>query len=130
MKLRKSPEAIQLRDAIQEGWIVVERPSKNKVRQIAKLFPEIDFGEASVIALAIERQSESVLIDDSEARIAAEYFELSVYGTLYVMLEAYKRKIFKSKVEVRSIVDNMLKRGFYLSTEVYARFLFLLDKIR
>jgi len=47
-----------------------------------------------------------------------------------VMLEAYKRNVFKSKAEVRSIVDNMLRRGFYLSTEVYARFLFLLDKIR
>lgn len=130
MKLSESPEAVQLRDAIQEGWIVVEPPSKNKVRQIAKLFPEIDLGEASVIALAIEQQRESVLIDDAEARIAAEYFELKVCGTLYVILEAYKRNIFKSKIEVRSILDNMLKKGFYLSTEIYAKFLFLLDKIR
>lgn len=128
MKLSESPEAVQLRDAIQEGWIVVERPSKNKVRQIAKLFTEIDLGEASVIALAIEHQRESVLIDDAEARIAAEYFKLNVYGTLYVILEAYKHNIFKSKIEVKSIVDNMLKKGFYLSTEVYARFLFLLDQ--
>lgn len=130
MKLDKSPEAIQLRDAIQEGWIVVERPSENKARQIAMLFPEIDEGEAAAMALAIEQQVENVVIDDAEARIAAEYFKLRVYGTLYVILEAYKRNIFKSKVEVRSMVDNMLRKGFYLSTEVYARFLFLLDKIR
>jgi len=130
LKLDESPEAIQLRGAIQEGWIVVERPSENKTRQIAKLFPEIDEGEAATIALAIEQQRENVVIDDAEARMAAEYFKLRVYGTLYVILEAYKRNIFKSKVEVRSTVDNMLRRGFYLSTEVYARFLFLLDKIR
>jgi len=130
MKIDKSPEAVQLRGAIQEGWIVVERPSEDKAGHIASLFPEIDEGEAAVIALAVERQIANVVIDDAEARVAAEYFRLKVYGTLYVMLEAYKRNVFKSKAEVRSIVDNMLRRGFYLSTEVYARFLFLLDKIR
>jgi hypothetical protein len=46
------------------------------------------------------------------------------------MLEAYGHSIFKSRVEVRRVVDNMLRRSFYLSTEVYARFLFLLDRIR
>lgn len=130
MKLNKSPEAIQLLDAIREGWMVVERPSEDKAKQIVRLFPEIDEGEAAAIALAIERQSENVIFDDAEARTAAEYFKLRVYGTLYVILEAYRRNIFKSKAEVRSIVDNMLRRGFYLSTEVYARFLVLLEKIR
>ena len=128
MKLEESPEAIQLRDAIQEGWIEVERPSENKRRQIAKLFPEIDEGEAATIALALERREENIIIDDAEARIAAEYFKLEAHGTLYIVLEAYKRNIFKSKTEVTDMVNNMMKRGFYLSTEVYARFLFLLDK--
>ena len=130
MKLYKSPEAVQLREAIEEGWILVERTSEDKARKITSLFPEIDEGEAAVIALAIEQKTENVIIDDAEARVAAEYFRLKVYGTLYVILEALKRNILKSKAEVRSIVDNMLRRGFYLSTEVYAKFLYLLDKIR
>jgi len=129
IKLNESPEAIQLEDAIQGGWIAVEQPSENKARQIAKLFPEIDEGEAAVIALALERREENVIIDDAEARIAAEYFKLRVRGTLYAILEAYKCKIFKSKAEVKNILDNVLRKGFYLSTEVYARFLFLLDKL-
>ena len=130
MKLDDSPEAIQLRDAIQEGWIEVERPSENKKKQIAKLFGEIDEGEAAVIALAVEGHGENVVIDDAEARTAAEYFELKVHGTLYVILEAYKRNFFKSKADVINMVNNMLRRGFYLSSEVYASFLFLLDKLR
>lgn len=129
MKLDDSPEAIQLRDAIQEGWIEVERPSENKKKQIAKLFGEIDEGEAAVIALAVEGHGENVVIDDAEARTAAEYFELKVQGTLYVILEAYKRNFFKSKADVINMVNNMLRRGFYLSSEVYASFLFLLDKL-
>lgn len=130
MKLDEGPEAMQLRDAIQEGWIEVERPSENKKKQIAKLFGEIDEGEAAVIALAVEGHGEDVIIDDAEARTAAEYFELKVHGTLYVILEAYKRNVFKSKAEVINMVNNMLRKGFYLSSEVYAGFLFLLDKLR
>jgi len=129
MKLYESPEATQLRDAIQEGWVEVGRPSENKKRQISKLFGEIDEGEAAVIALALEGHGESVIIDDTEARVAAEYFKLKVHGTLYIILEAYRRNIFESKAEVINIVNNMLRKGFYLSSEVYARFLFLLDKL-
>jgi len=130
MKIADSPEAIQLQEAIREGWITVDGTFKDQSAQIAMLFPELDRGEAAAIALAIEQQTEGVVIDDAEARKAAEYFKLKVYGTLYIILEAFKRKILKSKAEVRSMVDNMLKRGFYLSTEVYARFLNLLDKVR
>ena len=130
MRLDESPEAVQLRDAFQEGWIEVKAPSENKRKQIAKLFVEMDEGEAAVIALALEGHEENVIIDDAEARTAAEYFELKVHGTLYVILEAYKRDFFKSKAEVIRMVNNMLRRGFYLSSEVYARFLFLLEKLR
>jgi len=87
-------------------------------------------GEAAVIALALEGCGENVIVDDGEARIAAEYSELKVYGTLYIILEAYRRNIFKSKAEVMSMVNNMLRKGFYLSSEVYAQLLFLLDKLR
>jgi predicted nucleic acid-binding protein len=130
LKPYDSPEAVQLRDAIQEGWIEVERSSEDKKRQIARLFGEIDDGEAAVIALALEGHRENVIIDDAEARTAAEYFELKVHGTLYIILEAYKCNIFKSKAEVISMVNNMLRKGFYISSEVYARLLFLLDKLR
>lgn len=130
MKLYDSPEAVQLRDAVQEGWIEVKQPSENRKKQIAKLFGEIDEGEAAVIALALEGRGENVVIDDAEARVAAEYFELKAHGTLYIILEAYRRNIFKSKAEVINTVNNMLRKGFYISSEVYARFLFLLDKLR
>lgn len=129
MRVDDGPEAVQLRDAIQEGWIEVMRPSESKRKQISKLFGEIDYGEAAVIALALEGHGQNVIIDDAEARTAAEYFELKVHGTLYVILEAYKRNFFKSKAEVIKLVNNMLRRGFYLSNEVYASFLFLLNKL-
>jgi len=129
-KLNDSPEAIQLRDAIQKGWIEVEKPPENKKQQITKLFNEIDEGEAAVIALALEKHAVRMIVNDAEARTAAEYFELKVHGTLYVILKAYQSKIFRTKAEVTNMVINMLKKGFYLSSEAYARFLYLLNKTR
>jgi predicted nucleic acid-binding protein len=129
MRVDDGPEAVQLRDGVQEGWIEVMRASESKRKQISKLFGEIDYGEAAVIALALEGRGQNVIIDDAEARTAAEYFGLKVHGTLYVILEAYKRNFFKSKADVIKLVNNMLRRGFYLSNEVYASFLFRLDKL-
>ena len=108
-RLEESPEAAQLRNAVHEGWMKVRRPSEDRKRHIINLFSEIDEGEAAVIAAALEDYGEtSVIIDDAEARVAAEYFELEVHGTLYVILEAYRRSILKSKKEVVSIVNNMV----------------------
>lgn len=74
--MRRAPKAIQLRGGLPEGWMEVRRPSENKRNQIAKLFPEMDEGESATTALALERREEKIIIDDAEARIAAEYFEL------------------------------------------------------
>ena len=127
MRLEESPEAIQLKNAIQEGWIRVERPPETQKKQVARLFPEIDEGEAATIALALKHRKGKVILDDAEARAAAEYFELDAHGTLYIILEAYRRSIINSKEQLKGIVDNMMRRGFYLSIEIYSRFLSLID---
>ena len=129
VRLEESPEAIQLREAIQKGWVKVKRPSEDRKKRIAKLFGEINEGEAAVIALALEEGGATVIIDDAEARAAAEHFELKARGTLYVILEAYRHGLLKSKREVIALVNNMLRKGFYLSTEVYARLLSLLEEL-
>jgi len=129
MQLEESPEAIQLRDAIEEGWMRVLQSSSDEKERIVKLFPEIDVGEASVITLGLDGFGDVLIIDDAEARVAAESFGLRVHGTLYVILEAYRRGFFKSKREVVSVINNMLRKGFYLSTDVYARFISMLDRV-
>jgi len=80
-----------LRKAIHEGWIRVRRPSEDRKRHIVNLFSEIDEGEAAVIDVALEDEKPTVIIDDAEARVAAEYFGFDAHGTLYVILEAIRR---------------------------------------
>jgi len=128
-RIEGSPEAVQLRKAIHEGWIRVRQPSEDRKKHITNLFSEIAEGEAAVIAVALEDEEPTIIIDDAEARVAAEYFGLNVHGTLYVILEAYRRGVLKSKKEIVSLVNNMIKIGFYLSTEVYARLLSLLEEL-
>lgn len=122
-RLANSPEALQLRNAIQEGGLTVEQARESQKHNIEKLFPEIDEGEAATIALALNQREPMIIVDDAEARTAAEYFQLETHGTIYLLLEAYKQAILPSKKELIELVNNMITRGFYLSTEVYSAFL-------
>ena len=128
-RIEGSPEVVQLRKAIHEGWIRVRQSSEDRKRHIIDLFSEIDEGETAVIAVALEDEEPTVIVDDAEARVAAEYFGLDAHSTLYVILEAYRRGLLKSKKEIVSMVNNMIKSSFYLSTEVYARLLSLLEEL-
>ncbi|MCD6538940.1 hypothetical protein J7L18_10110 [Candidatus Bathyarchaeota archaeon] len=98
-RIEGSPEAVQLRKAIHEGWIRVRQSSEDRKKHIIDLFSEIDEGEAAVIAVALEDEEPTVIVDYAEARVTAEYFGLDAHSTLYVILEAYRRGILKSKKE-------------------------------
>jgi predicted nucleic acid-binding protein len=46
----------------------------------------IDKGEAEVIFLAVELNSDEILVDQTHARLAATVFGLKPRGTIYVLL--------------------------------------------
>ena len=58
--------AEEIRRAGSSGWMTVEAPSDNAfVRALSR---ELDDGEAEVIALAVERKADLILVDETEAR--------------------------------------------------------------
>ena len=67
-----SPETVQLREAIHEGWMRVRQTSEDGKKHIISLFSEIDGEEAAVIAAALEDKDPTAIIDD-EVRVTAEY---------------------------------------------------------
>lgn len=82
---------------------------------------ELDPGECETIALAITLDAGLVLLDDREAREAAEYLGLHVGGVLGSLLEAKARGYLK---EVRPAVDALREQaGFFISPRLYQRFL-------
>ncbi|MCK4296706.1 MAG: DUF3368 domain-containing protein, partial [Candidatus Marinimicrobia bacterium] len=76
----------------------------------------LDKGEAETIALSEEIGADLVLIDEHWARKIAEYKGLKYTGTLGVLLKAKKKGLIK---ELKSLLNELLKRGFWIGTELY-----------
>jgi predicted nucleic acid-binding protein len=77
---------------------------------------ELDPGEAETIGLALEKGVKRVLIDESIGRQMATYLGLRPTGTVGVILRAKKRGYIS---EVRPLLDNLIKEGFWLSQHLY-----------
>jgi len=118
-----STELIAIEKAIKSEWIAV---------QAASITPELDtknigIGEKEAISLAIKHKC-ILLIDDDTARKYASIFGVEAHGTLYVIFVACLRKLI-DKSTARKVIENMIAYDFYISSELYSRFLSLLDRI-
>jgi uncharacterized protein len=79
-------------------------------------------GEAEVIALALERSSSLVLVDERAARELCQKLNLPTRGTLGILLEAIAKGYLGT---VRPIVDALRSQGFWLDAVTRRRVLAL-----
>ena len=91
-------------------WIKVE----NIENEMAKLMfkSQLHEGEVEVMILAKEKNADLVIIDDNNARKYAKYLELTLTGTLGVLIKA-KQEGYIS--EIRPLIDGLARNGIYLS---------------
>jgi predicted nucleic acid-binding protein len=68
------------------GWVDVKSPSNQNYLKL--LESEVDKGEASAIALALENTSTLLILDDWKARTLAKKLDLNFTGTLGIFLKA------------------------------------------
>lgn len=77
------------------------------------LLMELDRGEAAVIALAIERGINRVLIDERKARrVASLAYKLTVVGTGGLLVMAQRAGLIGG---VRPLLEEMRQKGYFLS---------------
>jgi predicted nucleic acid-binding protein len=76
----------------------------------------LDRGEAEVIALAEERKTPLVLIDDIKARRIAKLRGLNVVGTLGILLDAKDKGLIR---ELKPFLDELMKKKIRISKELY-----------
>ncbi|KOR29696.1 nucleotide-binding protein [Achromatium sp. WMS3] len=91
-----------------EPWIDIA-PVKFE-SQVRLLLPTLDRGEAEVIALALEQQSELVLMDELTGRKIAESLNLTVCGSIGILIKA---KQMEEIAAVKPLIDEMRKQGIY-----------------
>jgi predicted nucleic acid-binding protein len=97
-------------------------PSWIEVRRLTQPVPDVVHrralgpGEREALALAIESRSGRLIVDDLAARRIATALHLPVIGTLGVLIAAKEAHLIDS---VRSHVDRLVSRGFFVSDDLY-----------
>ena len=95
-------------------WFTVTSPSDLNLQR--KLEFDIDLGEASAIALAIEIQADLIILDDLTARDVAKKLKLNVTGTLGVLVKAKEQGLI---THVKPILDTLINSDFRISPELF-----------
>lgn len=87
---------------------------KDKYRQTL-LEMQIDKGESSAIALALEIPGSTVILDDYKARKIAGQLGITYTGTIGVIIKAKKKGILPS---IKPILEKIKLTDFRLSAEI------------
>lgn len=87
---------------------------KDKLRQ-QLLEMQIDKGESSAIALALENEASTLIIDDFKARKIAEQLGLLFTGTIGVIIRA---KLLGKIPSIKPLLEKIKQTDFRISSEI------------
>ena len=94
-------------------WIEITK-IKNKRKQ-KEIEQRLDKGEASAIALALEIDNASLIIDEVKGRKIARSFNIDIIGTIGIILLADKKGLI---TDVVSTIQRLVNKGFRLSDKL------------
>jgi predicted nucleic acid-binding protein len=94
-------------------WVEILSVTDKYRQQILEM--QIDKGESSAIALALETPDSVVILDDYKARKIAERLGITFTGTIGVIIKAKLSGIIPS---VRPILEKIKQTDFRLSAEI------------
>ncbi|MDB4901906.1 MAG: hypothetical protein JWQ63_1187 [Mucilaginibacter sp.] len=97
--------------SILPDWIKIKSPADYQKQQILEL--QIDKGEASAMALALELPGSLIILDDLRARVLAEQLGISITGTLGVIVKAKLNGIIPS---VKPLLSKIKQTNFRVSS--------------
>jgi len=94
-------------------WVEIQ-PVHDKYRQ-QLLEMQIDKGESSAIALALETPGCTIILDDYKARKIAEQLGLNITGTIGVIVKAKLKGIIPS---IKPLIEKIKQTDFRLSPDI------------
>ena len=95
------------------GWII--RANAEDLKKQEELEKRLDQGEASSIALALELEYSTLIIDEIKGRRIAEALQINIIGTVGIILLANKRGLISNPLDLILLLVN---NGFRLSDKV------------
>ncbi len=94
-------------------WIEIKTVKDISRQRILEI--EIDKGEASAIALALETSESILIIDDYKARKVAEHLGLEFTGTIGIIIKAKQNGIINS---IKPLLAKLRNTDFRFSPEI------------
>lgn len=94
-------------------WFLIQNAKDQYRQQLLEM--QIDKGEASAIALAMEISDHIVILDDWKARKVTERLGLNVTGTMGVIIKAKNSGIISS---IKPLIDKIKETNFRISEEL------------
>jgi predicted nucleic acid-binding protein len=94
-------------------WIRIESVKNKKYQQLLDLY--LDLGEASAIALALEKVEVLLILDDLKGRKEAEKLGFRITGTLGILFKAKKEGLI---TELKPYIEKLKAVGFRLSSKI------------
>ena len=96
-------------------WIRVAKVKNDNLVKI--LNKDLDVGESAAIALAIERKADLLLLDETDARNLAEFYNLTKTGVIGILMRAKKRRIIK---EIKPLLKKLTTQShFWIKPDLY-----------
>lgn len=94
-------------------WVKIVKIIDKSKQQILEL--QIDKGESSAIALAIETPNSIIILDDNKARTIANKLGLSYTGTIGVIIKAKLQGFIPS---IKPLLQKMKQTSFRISADL------------
>ena len=99
-------------------WIAVEAVEDQQKVKLLEL--ELDQGEASAIALALQMEDPLLIIDEKKGRAVAKRLGLRVTGTLGIIVKAKERGFLSAS---KPVLDRLMDEGFRMSDLLFKHIL-------
>ncbi len=118
--------ALEIKKLVDSGFLEITGLEREYKKLSIRLQENIGLGEASAIALAIQEDIKSVLIDERKATIIARMHNLQPRPISALPIIAYRKKLIP-KEEAKKILDELLVNQYRLTVDAYKKIMDLLE---
>jgi predicted nucleic acid-binding protein len=94
-------------------WVIIESVNDKHRQKILEM--QVDKGEASALALAIETSDSTIIVDDFRARKVAERLGINYTGTIGVIIKAKLKGIILS---IKPLLAKIRQTEFRITDEI------------
>lgn len=112
-KIYTTPEVAEEYGLELPKWIILQKVKDTKYQNL--LNTQLDMGEASALALAIEINCDLIIIDDLKARKLAKQLNLKLTGSLGIITKAKEKKLITA---VKPLLDKIRNTNFRISEHI------------